>query len=103
MLHIPPTIYQLLPLRCSTIAIQKAKTNWRIFRSKEKERKKTIITITDYKLKNDETERARGLGRKIKEEIGKGNKMTALRFQTSESHQTCQSSLRGKNNPNRNS
>ena len=28
------------------------------------------------------TERARGLGRKIREEIGKGNPMTALRFQT---------------------
>ena len=28
------------------------------------------------------TERARGLGRKTREETGKGNQMTALRFQT---------------------
>ena len=32
--------------------------------------------------KNDKTERARGLGRKTREELGKGNQMTALRFQT---------------------
>ena len=31
--------------------------------------------------KNDKTERARGLGKsKTREEIGKGNEMTALRF-----------------------
>ena len=34
------------------------------------------------KKKNDKTERARGLGRKTREKIGKGNHMTALRFQT---------------------
>ena len=32
--------------------------------------------------KNDKTERARGLDIKTRQEIGKGNQMTALRFQT---------------------
>ena len=32
--------------------------------------------------KNDKTERARGHGRKTREQIGKGKQMTALRFQT---------------------
>jgi len=36
----------------------------------------------DRQQKNDKTERARGLGRKTREEVGKGNQMTALRFQT---------------------
>ena len=36
----------------------------------------------DHWQKNDKKERARGLGRKKQEEIGKGNQMTALRFQT---------------------
>ena len=31
---------------------------------------------------NIKTERSRGLGRKTREETGKGNQMTALRFQT---------------------
>ena len=43
----------------------------------------------NYKVKNMKTERARGLGRKEEEkETGKGNQMTALRFQTGESHET---------------
>ena len=42
----------------------------------------------DHKQKNNKTEKARGRGTKIKEELGKGNQMTALRFQTGESHQT---------------
>ena len=42
----------------------------------------------DHKMKNDKRERARGLDRKAKEEIGKGNQMTALRFQTGGRHQT---------------
>ena len=36
----------------------------------------------DPEQKNDKAERVRGLGRKAREEIGKGNQMTALRFQT---------------------
>ena len=36
--------------------------------------------------KNDKTEGARGLVRKTREEIGKGNQMTALRFQTRSPH-----------------
>ena len=43
------------------------------------------------------TERARGLGeKKTNEKIGKGNQMTALRFQTGELHQTSPASLWGK-------
>ena len=36
--------------------------------------------------KYDKTERAKGLVRKTREEIGKGNQMTALRFQTCSPH-----------------
>ena len=36
----------------------------------------------DHQQKNDKTERARGLGRKTRQEIGKRNQITALRFQT---------------------
>ena len=36
----------------------------------------------DHWQKNDTTGRARGLGRKTREEIGMGNQMTALRLQT---------------------
>ena len=49
----------------------------------------------DHQQTNDETERARGRGRKTREEIGKGNQMTALRFQTGERHQTSPASLEG--------
>ena len=34
--------------------------------------------------KHDKTEEVRGLGRKRRDEIGKRNEMTALRFQTGE-------------------
>ena len=36
----------------------------------------------DHQQKLDRTERTRELGRKMREEIGKGNQMMALRFQT---------------------
>ena len=36
----------------------------------------------DDEQKNDETERATGLNRKMNEAIGKRNQMTAPRFQT---------------------
>ena len=36
----------------------------------------------DHCQKKRQTERARGLGRKTREGIGKGNQMTALRFHT---------------------
>ena len=49
----------------------------------------------DHKQKNDRTERARGLGRKTREEIGKWNQMTAQRFQTGGGHRTSPASLRG--------
>ena len=46
--------------------------------------------------KQFKTERVRGLaslGRKMREEIGKQNQMTALRFQTRERHQSSPASL----------
>ena len=47
--------------------------------------KKSEWTITRALVKKkDKTERAKGLGRKTREETGKGNQMTALRFQTGE-------------------
>ena len=49
----------------------------------------------DRKQKNNKTERARGLGRKTSEKIGKGNQITALRFQTGERHQISSASQRG--------
>ena len=47
----------------------------------------------DHEQKNDKAERARALGRTT-EERGKGNQMTALRFQTGERHPTSQAPLR---------
>jgi len=44
---------------------------------------------------NCQTERPRGLGRKTREEIGKGNEMIALRFQTGGDIRHPPSSLRG--------
>ena len=46
--------------------------------------------------KEDKTERARGLGRRTREEIAKWDQMTALRFQTKGRHQTSPASLRGR-------
>ena len=39
------------------------------------------VTKMGHEQKNDKTERERGLGRKTREETGKGNQMTALIFQ----------------------
>ena len=44
--------------------------------------------MTRQKEQEDEAEKTR-------EEIGKGNQMTALRFQTGGTHQTSPASLRG--------
>ena len=49
----------------------------------------------DDEQKNDETERATGLNRKMNEAIGKRNQMTAPRFQTGGWHQTSLAPLRG--------
>jgi len=46
---------------------------------------KKVRRIDHWQI-NDETERARRLGTKTREEIGKGNQMTALRFQTMRYH-----------------
>ena len=45
----------------------------------------SAIQVLNLYQKNDKTGRARGLGRKTRDEIGKGNHMPALRFQTGES------------------
>ena len=47
----------------------------------EKKKKGQNRRMDDWK-KNKKTERARGLRRKTREEIGQGNHMTVLRFQT---------------------
>ena len=74
--------YQLLSSpSCSTRAIQKSLNFHEKYLSFPGREKKKIRRI-DYQEKNDQTERARGLGRKTREEIGKRNQMTALRFQT---------------------
>ena len=68
------TTYQLASPSCSTRAIQKSLTlnekYLRVFWKKE-----------DCTVSRKMTERARGLGREKIEETGKGNQMTALRFQ----------------------
>ena len=76
---------------CSARTIQKSLTfnekYLRIFLKK--------VRRMDHQQTNDETERARGRGRKTREEIRKGNQMTALRFQTGERHPTSPASLEG--------
>ena len=42
----------------------------------------------DHQQKKDKTERATGLGRRTREETGKGNQMTALRSHAAEGHLT---------------
>ena len=49
----------------------------------------------DHQQKKDKTERVRGLGRKTREEIGKGYYITALRFQTEVSHHSSEIPDRG--------
>ena len=86
------TTYKLSSPSCWTRAIQKSLTlNDKYLRLfwKKKSGEWTISR------KNDKTERARGLGRKKTREIGKGNQMTALRFQTRGRHQTSTASLPG--------
>ena len=47
------------------------------------------------KVKKDQTERAKGRGRKTRDEIVEWNQMTALRFQTGGRHQASLASLWG--------
>jgi len=92
-LHIPSTNYHLLVLSpsCSTRATYKKEKE-----KKKKKKKPNCLTFKtknvrkcsggkfrrkDHQQKNYETKRARELGRKTREKIGKGNHMTALRFQ----------------------
>ena len=74
------TTYKLSSPSYSTRAIQKSltlnKKHSRIFWKK--------VRRTNNQHKNDKTEKATGLGTKTREEIGKGDQMTALRFQTEE-------------------
>ena len=58
------TTYQLIPFRCSTRAIEK---HWRHFWGK-------VRWMGCWLKKHGKTERARGLGKKTWEEIGKGIK-----------------------------
>ena len=78
------TTYQPLLPCCSTRAIQKSQTlNRKCFRIFWKK-----IKSLDHQLKNDKTERARGL-------VEKQERRTALRFQTGRGHQTSWASLWG--------
>ena len=64
----------------TTILILKKKKKKKF--SGEKKRKKKKGRRMDHSRKNVKKERARGLYRKTRDEIGKGNQMTALRFLT---------------------
>ena len=87
------TTYQLSSPGCSTIAIQKSLTlNEKIFESfLEKKSGEWTISRKTTRQKGQKAE-----AEKTKEEIGKGNQMTALRFQTGGGHQTSPASLQGK-------
>ena len=90
ILHIPPT-------------------NLHVLGAKQEPNKKVYFLMSDIKefsgekgqengplaSKEDETERATGVGRRTRDEIAKWNQMTALRFQTGGRHQTSPASLRG--------
>ena len=86
------TTYQLSSPSCSKRAIQKSLTLnekylrvfWKKVRRMDHQQKK----MTRQKEQKDQAEKTR-------EEIGKGNQMTALRFQTGRGHQTSPASLRG--------
>ena len=76
MLHILPTNLLLLaakqePYKKSLSLNEKYR---RIFRKKFRRK--------DQQAEKDKTDRVTGLGRRTREEIAKGNQMTALRFQT---------------------
>ena len=74
------TTYQLSSPSCSTRTIQKIPKKISTKKFGEFPGKK--VRRMDHQQKLDRTERTRGLGRKMREEIGKGNQMMALRFQT---------------------
>ena len=68
----------------------------RIFWRKKEGKKKTSGEWTISRKMTTRQKESRGLGRKTKEEIGKRNQMTALRFQTGEEkHQISPASLQG--------
>ena len=57
--------------------------------------KKKSVGNEQVRRKKEKTERAMGVGRRTREEIGKWNQMTALRFQTGGRHQTSPAFLQG--------
>ena len=68
--------HQLLPPNCSTRAILNSLTlNEKCLRTFWKK-----VRRMDHQQKNDKTERTRGLGRKTREEIGRGNQLFGLDF-----------------------
>ena len=87
------TTYQLSSPSCSTRAIQKSLTindKYLSFLEKSQENGPSAEKWEDRRSKRTRQEKTR-------EEIGKGNQMTALRFQTGGRHQTSPASLRGNN------
>ena len=86
------TTYQLSSPSCSTRAIQKSLTfnkKYLSFLEKSQENGRLAEKWQDRKSK-------RTRQKKTREEIGKGNQMTALRFQTGGWHQTSPASLQGR-------
>ena len=88
-LHIPPT--NLLLLAAKPEPYKKA---YLVTKNIEEFSGKTSEELASRK-KKDKTEKAKGLGRKTREEIVKWNQKTALRFRTGGRHQTSPASLRG--------
>ena len=87
------TTYQLSSPSCSTRAIQKSlitlNEKYLSFLEKRQENGPLAKKRQDRKSKRTRQEKER------REEIGKGNQMAALKFQTGGGHQTSPASLRG--------
>ena len=77
------TTYQLLSLSCSIRTRQKSLT---LIEKCSRDFSKKVRRM-DHKQKNNKTKKQ---GRKTSVEIGKGNQMTALRYQTGENIRHCQ-------------
>ena len=87
------TTYQLSSPSCSTRAIQKSLTlNEKYLSFPEKQKRPENGPLAE---KRQDRKSKRTRQKNTREEIGKGNQMTALRFQTGERHQTSPASLRG--------
>ena len=87
MLHIPLTNFFLV-LLAAKLEQYPPKKNIEEFSRKKSEEQAS-------RLKKDKTEKVTGLSKITREDIVKGNQMTALRFKTGGRHQTCPASIWG--------